>query len=166
MKYSCTSSSNDIVNASATPVAGTSSFTVPMTMPKKGGIGTVSVPIGNSCSCANGFVLSSLEFYTEATLKNHLALRCKCRPVKNASQVVCQNRELPVVNLDVYKCPIFAYRMYMYLNKLPVLAGSTGVLKSVTVGFNDRLLNCNTDYCANQITFSYEYCYNRLTPPT
>jgi len=135
-------------------------------MPKKGGNGTVSVPIGNSCTCANGQVLSSLEFYTEATLKNHLGLRCKCRPVKDASKIECQKRDLPVVDLDQNRCPIFAYRMYMYLNKLPVLAGSTGVLKSVTIGFNDRLLNCNTDYCANQITFSYEYCYNKSTPPT
>jgi len=167
MKYSCTNgSSSDIVNSSATSVAGTSKVTVPMNMPKKGGNGTVSVPIGNSCSCANGQVLSSLEFYTEANLKNHLGLRCKCRPVKDASKVECQKRDLPVVDLDQNRCPIFAYRMYMYLNKLPVLAGSSGVLKSVTIGFNDRLLNCNTDYCVNQITFSYEYCYNRSTPPT
>jgi len=165
MKYSCTNgSSSDIVNASATPVAGTSKVTVPMNMPKKGGNGTVSVPIGNSCTCANGQVLSSLEFYTEATLKNHLGLRCKCRPVKDASKIECKKKDLPVINLDQNRCPVFAYRMYMYLNKLPVLAGSTGVLKSVTIGFNDKLLNCNTDYCANQITFSYEYCYNKSTP--
>jgi hypothetical protein len=165
-KYACgrAGSTADIMNQNGKATQGTSAFNVMMTVPKKDKSGKTSQPIGNSCTCPQGQVMASLEFYTESSQKNHLGLRCVCKPVKNPTGLVCEKKELPVIDLDVNKCPIYGYRLYMHMNKLQVLAGTTGVLKSVTVGYNDRLLNCNNDYCQNQLAFNYEYCYDKATP--
>lgn len=164
--YACskTGSQSHIMNQKGKSTPGSSNFNVMMTVPKNDpNSGNTNQPIGNSCSCKNGQVMVSLEFYTE-NKNNHLGLRCVCKPVNNPLTLLCEKKQLPVLDLDGKKCPVYGYRLYMYMSKLQVLAGSTGVLKSVTVGFNDKLLNCNSLYCKNQLALTYEYCYNKSTP--
>lgn len=162
--YGCTSGSSlDIFNSSVAPIKGTESSLVNMKVTKRNSKEEILIPIGNSCSCADGQVMNSLEFYTDEKLKNHIGVRCSCIPAKQG-EYECKKKENSPIIMDANRCPIYGYRLYMYLGRIPVNL-SPGVLKSITFGYNDKSVNCNDNYCENHVAMDFEYCYPKGRAP-
>jgi len=131
--YTCTSgSSQDIFTSSQIPSKGTESSLVNMKVTKRNSQENIYIPIGNSCSCPDGQVMNSLEFYTDEKLKNHIGVRCTCLSAKQGTYE-CKKKENSSQIIDSSKCPIYGYRLYMHLGKIPVDL-FPGVLKSIKLG--------------------------------
>ena len=166
-KYQCSAgNASDIVDTTKSSIIGTETTKTPVDVCKTSGPGHVNIPVGNTCSCPDGYVIQSLSFHP-VSLANHLGLSCSCVAVKSTAKMVCTSKQTLRYSTDNVT-GARRFTLYDYMTSIPVFTDSISVLKSVTLSYTNKTLFSTADYSANGVWFDYTTCYdsNSSTPTT
>ena len=120
-KYECATGDSDFTDKTASAISGTSSTKTNVDVCKTDGTGGhINIPVGNTCSCPDGYIIKNLQFFASATLSNYVSVNCICAKVKDTVTLKCENKQTLRMSLDNMN----GYRgntLYDFVKIIPVI---------------------------------------------
>ena len=163
--FECTKGADDFTDRGFPTIAGTETRNSNVDVCKTDGTqGHIQLPVGNTCSCPDGFIMKNLRFLAVTGAKNYVGLSCTCARVLPSVVLKCESKQTLRMSTDnVNGKPSFT--LFNYMTSTPVITNNIASLKSVTFSVTNKTDNISPSYTANGVWFDYTFCYNAAATP-